>query len=357
MSTTRGPRLPGGLLRESGCNCSRRRARFQTDRGREGATDEPGGKAAIVSTIADIARRRRPSAGVSGEAPKGRQSVRGTKRPRRATLADVAERASVDRSVVSRVLSGDSRLSIRDSTRERVLQAVADLQYRPNATARSLRQGRTGILGLLIPDFLNPVYPAIVKGAESAAGELGAGLLVASSCDGGFGGHRYAELVTQGRIDGLVLAGQSETDEVSASLLRSGVPWLMLNLCSNDIYRCVVLDDHREPTWRSIISSGRGTPRSPISGVRRPVRVQVGGAPDTRQLCKRLELTRQVAPLPPSTPRRRGPRQRNSFSQPRTAQLRSLLPTCSKRSVPFVQLDSSGCTSRATSRSLLSMTC
>ena len=171
--------------------------------------------------------------------------MRGTKRPRRTTLADVAERASVDRSVVSRVLSGDSQLSIRNSTRERVLQAVADLQYRPNATARSLRQGRTGILGLLIPDFLNPVYPAIVKGAESAAGELGAGLLVASSCDGGFGGHRYAELVTQGRIDGLVLAGQSETDEVSASLLRSGVPWLMLNLCSKDIFRCVVLDDHR----------------------------------------------------------------------------------------------------------------
>jgi LacI family transcriptional regulator len=166
-------------------------------------------------------------------------------RPRRATLADVAARASVDRSVVSRVLSGDSSLNIRNSTRERVLQAVADLEYRPNATARSLRQGRTGILGLLIPDFMNPVYPAIVKGAESAAGELGAGLLVASSCDGGFGGRRYAELVTQGRIDGLVLAGQSETDEVSASLLRSGVPWLMLNLCSNDTHRCVVLDDQR----------------------------------------------------------------------------------------------------------------
>jgi len=166
-------------------------------------------------------------------------------RPRRATLADVAERASVDRSVVSRVLSGDSSLSIRDSTRERVLQAVADLEYRPNATARSLRQGRTGILGLLIPDFMNPVYPAIVKGAEAAAGELGAGLLMASSCDGGFGGRRYAELVTQGRIDGLVLAGQSETDEVLASLLRSGVPWLMLNLCSNDTRRCVVLDDQR----------------------------------------------------------------------------------------------------------------
>ena len=171
--------------------------------------------------------------------------MRGSIRPRRATLADVAERASVDPSVVSRVLSEDSRLNIRDSTRARVLQAVADLEYRPNAVARGLRKGRTGLLGLLVPDFGNPVYPAIIKGAESAAGELGLALLTASDCDDGFGARRYAEIVTQGRIDGLVLAGRSETDEVTSSLARSGVPWLILNPQGDSCRRSLIFDDER----------------------------------------------------------------------------------------------------------------
>ncbi|MGH2698844.1 MAG: LacI family DNA-binding transcriptional regulator [Actinomycetota bacterium] len=166
-------------------------------------------------------------------------------RPRKPTLADVAARASVDRSVVSRVLTGDSRLNIRASTRARVLQAVADLHYRPNAIARSLRQGRTGVLGLLIPDFANPVYAEIIKGAESAAGDLGVVLLTASACDDGFGARRYAELVTQGRLDGLVLAGASETEEIAASLARDGVPWLMLNRRPNRTRRSIILDDER----------------------------------------------------------------------------------------------------------------
>ena len=209
----------------------------------EGASAcEGNGKTAIVSTIAGITRRRF-GAGVSGEAPKGRRSVRETERPRKPTLADVAARASVDRSVVSRVLTGDSRLSIRDSTRARVLQAVADLKYRPNAIARSLRQGRTGILGMLIPDFGNPVFPAIIRGAESAAGELGVALLTASACDEGFGVHRFAEIITQGRVDGLVLAGMNETDEIASSLTTAGVPWLMLHRRPESARRCVVFDD------------------------------------------------------------------------------------------------------------------
>lgn len=174
---------------------------------------------------------------------RGRRSVREAGRPRKPTLADVAARASVDRSVVSRVLTGDSRLNIRDSTRARVLRAVADLKYRPNAIARSLRQGRTGILGMLIPDFGNPVYPAIIKGAESAAGELGVALLTASGCDEGFGARRYAEIITQGRVDGLVLAGMSETDEIASSLTRVGVPWLMMNRRPKSTRRCVLFDD------------------------------------------------------------------------------------------------------------------
>ena len=59
---------------------------------------------------------------------------------RRVTMRDVAQLAGVDVAVVSKMLSGDASLSVRAETRERVLRAVAQLEYRPNYAARSLRR-------------------------------------------------------------------------------------------------------------------------------------------------------------------------------------------------------------------------
>lgn len=64
-----------------------------------------------------------------------------------ATIKDVAERAGVSAMTVSRVLNGESR--VRDETRERVLEAMKALDYRPNISARSLAKARSFFLGLL----------------------------------------------------------------------------------------------------------------------------------------------------------------------------------------------------------------
>lgn len=67
------------------------------------------------------------------------------------TMADVGERAGVTARTVSNVLSGSA--AVRPETRERVLRAVEELGYRMNTSARSLRTGRTGTIGLAIPDL------------------------------------------------------------------------------------------------------------------------------------------------------------------------------------------------------------
>lgn len=164
---------------------------------------------------------------------------------RKATIADVAAHARVDRSVVSRVLSQDPQLNIRDETRERVLGAVAALNYRPNAIARSLRTLRASAYGLIIPDFANPIYAAIIKGAEMAAASRGCLLLTGSLTDGGFGIERYIDLLTQGRVDGLLVAG-AETMSAEMTLLNSlNLPWLLLNRRFAQSHRYVILDDER----------------------------------------------------------------------------------------------------------------
>lgn len=164
---------------------------------------------------------------------------------RKPTLVDVAARANVDRSVVSRVLSGDARLNVRPATRERVLVAVAELGYRPNTTARSLRTARAHTYGLLIPDFTNPVYAAIITGAQAAAAAQGCLLLTGSSAGGSFGVEEYVDLLSAGRVDGLLLAGTPADGDFDKRLGSLDLPWLLLNRRTPSSRRYLVLDDER----------------------------------------------------------------------------------------------------------------
>lgn len=163
-------------------------------------------------------------------------------RTRRSTMADVATLAKVDRSVVSRLVSADPRLNIRESTRQRVLKAIEALNYRPNAAARALRTSRARALGLFIPDFANPAYAEIIRGAEVAAAAAGSVLVAGSDMGVGRNLQAYLDLLGHGRVDGVLLATGAlriEEDE----LTKLGAPWLFVNRTGRDRRRYVVLDD------------------------------------------------------------------------------------------------------------------
>jgi DNA-binding LacI/PurR family transcriptional regulator len=97
----------------------------------------------------------------------------------RTRLADIAREAGVSTATVSRVINNLSYVS--DANRERVLAVVRRRAYYPNAHARSLASGRSGLIGLVISDIANPFFPELVKGMETAAFEQGYELLLANS--------------------------------------------------------------------------------------------------------------------------------------------------------------------------------
>lgn len=86
-----------------------------------------------------------------------------------AKLKDVAARAGVSVRTVSNVVNNAP--SVADSTRERVLHAIDELQYRPNLAARNLRQGRTGLIGLAVPEIRSPYFGEIAELLIDAARE------------------------------------------------------------------------------------------------------------------------------------------------------------------------------------------
>lgn len=118
-------------------------------------------------------------------------------------LKDVAARAGVSIKTVSNVVN--NRRHVTPATRERVQQAIDDLGYRPNVTARHLRKGRTGILALAVPELGNPYFAELAGAVIDAAAEHDYTVLLDHTQ-----GRRERELLVArgfraGVIDGLIL--------------------------------------------------------------------------------------------------------------------------------------------------------
>ena len=95
------------------------------------------------------------------------------------TIRDVAKAAGVSTSTVSRALSLPDMVD--PATRERILRVADHLGYHPNRAARGLSTGRTGNLGLILPDLANPFFPSVVKGIQQAAHEADYQVFVADT--------------------------------------------------------------------------------------------------------------------------------------------------------------------------------
>lgn len=120
-----------------------------------------------------------------------------------ATVRDVAAMAGVSISTVSRALSAPDL--VNEVTRQRVINAARELDYRPNPAARGLRVGRTNNLGLLIPDLENPFFASVTKGVQSRARAAGYAVFVADSDeDPAQEIELIGNLATQ--VDGIILA-------------------------------------------------------------------------------------------------------------------------------------------------------
>ena len=87
----------------------------------------------------------------------------------KATIKQAAAAAEVSTATVSRVLNDSDYVS--DEIKERVMAAVNQLNYRPSAIARSLKQDRTYMIGVIVPDISNPYFMGISRGIEDIVGK------------------------------------------------------------------------------------------------------------------------------------------------------------------------------------------
>jgi DNA-binding LacI/PurR family transcriptional regulator len=135
---------------------------------------------------------------------------------RQPTIRDVAERAQVSKSLVSLVLRDAPHVS--DTRRRVVLQAIADLGYRPNAHARGLSLTKSDTVGVLLNDLRNPWFVDLLEGLAATLHAAGLSpVLVDSYTDRRIGRDSVDAMLRQG-IDGLVVVGTTtESDAIQAA--------------------------------------------------------------------------------------------------------------------------------------------
>lgn len=162
------------------------------------------------------------------------------------TIYDVAERAGVAISTVSKVLSG--RHAVSDKTRARVMQAIADLNYIPQAAARSLAGDRTSMIGLVItyrPEdfFADPNLVRVLFGVDTQVTEHDYALLLSLPRSADDQVSAFERLLRGYRVDGVLVESGLGEDGVML-LAEQGYPCVVIGYSKNGL-PCVYPDDYR----------------------------------------------------------------------------------------------------------------
>ena len=161
---------------------------------------------------------------------------------RRATITDVAKRANVSISTVSRVLNKNYPVS--DELRQKVLQAVSELNYQPNAVARSLKKQTTNTIGVVVADISNPFFMQIAKGIESIVSSQGYQLIFCSTDENPSKEHTLLRLLNERRVDAIILASCDTDSSYIDQLVQNSFPIILIDRKVPNCNADVIVEDN-----------------------------------------------------------------------------------------------------------------
>ncbi len=144
----------------------------------------------------------------------------------RATIVTLSQLAGVSASTVSRALKNDPRIS--EETRNRIAALASKAGYTPNAFARTLSSGRSGLLGIVLGSVQNPFYSELLEEAVAQAAARGMRLLIVHA-GGGPIEDRTAEALLQYQVDGCIITSAELSSNAVNICAANGVPVVMVN--------------------------------------------------------------------------------------------------------------------------------
>ena len=151
------------------------------------------------------------------------------------TMRDVARRAGVSPTTVSRVLNKNTQY-IADETRKRVLGVVDELNYYKNVHARRLATGRSNLFGLVVSDIANPFFPEVIRGFQRAAWDQGFDVLVLNTEYSPARTQSIVRKLVESDVSGVAIMTSSIDDTATHELTNAEIGVVFSNFCRADKY-------------------------------------------------------------------------------------------------------------------------
>jgi LacI family transcriptional regulator len=143
------------------------------------------------------------------------------------TIKDIARKANVSHTTVSRALNNKSR--IKNETKDKILTIARELNYRPDFIARSLVMKRTKTLGLVITTIANPFYIELSQGIETTAISQGYNIILCSTNYDLSAERKYIDMLRSKGVDGIILTSAHMGDPNIVGLAEEGFPIILIN--------------------------------------------------------------------------------------------------------------------------------
>ncbi len=159
-----------------------------------------------------------------------------------ASIKDVAKAAGVSTATVSRVIANKGYIT--DEKRELVLRAIAELNYRPNLIARSLRAQTSTKIGLIVSDIRNPFFTAIARAVEDAAYERGYSIIICNTDENADKEQLYLNLMHDENVAGVIFSPTQQFGSTRKPY-HSSIPFVIIDrrVDNNPDYDTVLLDN------------------------------------------------------------------------------------------------------------------
>lgn len=164
----------------------------------------------------------------------------------RTTIKDVAKRAGVSPSTVTRVIQNSS--SISQQTKETVRQAMQELDYHPNLNARSLVSSYTQVIGLVLPEdsdvfYQNPFFPQALRGISQVAADNGYAIQISTGKNEEQRMEAISQMVYGRRVDGLIFLYSMPDDPLVQLAIQHKFPFLILGKAASPFVSLVDNDN------------------------------------------------------------------------------------------------------------------
>lgn len=163
-----------------------------------------------------------------------------TKRP---TIVDVAKHANVSIKTVSRVVNND--LNVREETRNRVMEAIKHLKYKPNLIAKKLKINRSNTIGYIVPEFNSQFFGLIFNGIDREMKKNGYNTLVSNSNGIKENEEKYIDILISNKVEGIIFANTGLSGKYVLEQMRNyGIPFVLVDNKLKGVKMNCVLHDN-----------------------------------------------------------------------------------------------------------------